>query len=116
MPDTRDVIKLLKKCNFIPIWAHPGTRFLKHGENKVFLDVLNELVDFGLEGLEAYYINHNEYQTKKFVEFANERNLFISCGSDYHGIGRGEKRLLKKYVDFSNIEPLLGKLEINELL
>lgn len=74
---TKEGIELLKKYNALVFLAHP---VLVKKTN------INDLLDLGFDGLEAIYYQNKEADTTKFIELAKKRNLFISCGSDCHGI------------------------------
>ncbi|MCQ2969763.1 MAG: PHP domain-containing protein [Clostridium sp.] len=91
--DTKDGIEILKKHGAIVVLAHPV--LLKKSS---FEDILA----LGFDGLEAIYpINSNE-DTKKFLNYAKDNNLIITCGSDSHG----EKDDIK--------HGSLGSMEMNE--
>lgn len=74
---TKEGIELLKKYNAFVFLAHP---ILVRKTN------INDLLDLGFDGLEAIYYQNKRSDTTKFIELAKKRNLFISCGSDCHGI------------------------------
>ena len=44
-----------------------------------------KLKKFGIDGLEIYYSHYNAEQRKILLTAAEENNLLISDGSDYHG-------------------------------
>jgi len=74
---TEEGVSLLKKFNAIVFLAHPVLI-------KKF--PLNELLNLKFDGIEAIYYQNKESDTIKFINLAKEKNLYISCGSDYHGI------------------------------
>ena len=43
------------------------------------------LQNFQIDGIECYYTTFTEEQHEKLLKLCNERNLFISGGSDFHG-------------------------------
>ena len=45
----------------------------------------NEIVTFGVEGIEVKYPSNQEGDEKYFRDLAKKHNLFISAGSDCHG-------------------------------
>ncbi|HEY9621050.1 MAG TPA: PHP domain-containing protein [Crinalium sp.] len=73
-------IALLRSCGAVPVWAHP---YLYRGRNVE--DVIEELVDAGLMGVEAYHPSHTPSQRERLIELAARYDLLISGGSDYHG-------------------------------
>lgn len=74
---TKDGIKLLKDFNALVFLAHPIL---------VKKTPINELIALGFDGIEAIYYRNTESDTKNLIKLAKENNLYISCGSDCHGI------------------------------
>ena len=73
---TIDGIKLLKKYNAIVFLAHP--KF-------IFNSSINEFLEMNFNGVESIYYQNTDEENHKFIKLANENNLLISCGSDFHG-------------------------------
>lgn len=70
----------------IPVWAHPmGGEGEKETRLEQFTIMLDELLAYGLKGLECYYSKYPLALCDKLAKTANENNLLISGGSDYHG-------------------------------
>jgi hypothetical protein len=75
--DYKEAINLLKEINAVIFLAHPAIY------NN--WDILPELIDLGLNGVEAYHKRHNQEDIKLSLEYAKKYNLLISGGSDFHG-------------------------------
>ena len=73
-------IDLLRSCGAVPVWAHP---YLFRGG--VVEEVLKELVDAGLMGVEVYHPSHSYSQIQKLKDLCIHYGLFMTGGSDYHG-------------------------------
>jgi 3',5'-nucleoside bisphosphate phosphatase len=73
-------IDLLRSCGAVPVWAHP---YLFRGG--VVEEVLKELVDAGLMGVEVYHPSHSSSQIAKLKDLCLHYGLFATGGSDYHG-------------------------------
>ena len=73
-------IDLLKSCGAVPVWAHP---YLFRGG--VVEEVLKELVDAGLMGVEVYHPSHTPNQTQNLKNLCVHYGLLTTGGSDYHG-------------------------------
>ena len=73
-------IDLLRSCGAVPVWAHP---YLFRGG--VVEEVLKELVDAGLMGVEVYHPSHSYSQIQKLKDLCIHYGLFATGGSDYHG-------------------------------
>jgi predicted metal-dependent phosphoesterase TrpH len=66
----------------IPVLAHPG-----RGGSEICAapnEVLNEMVEMGLEGVEVYHYTHTTEMEERLTKFAQKNDLAISCGSDSH--------------------------------
>ena len=98
---TEEGINLLKKYNALVFLAHPVL---------VKKTPINELLDLGFDGLEAIYFQNSSDDTKKFLNIAIERNLYISCGSDCHGIPNDIRHGNVGDVNIPNDEKILSLL------
>ena len=80
------VISSILASGGVPVWAHPlggeGERRIGRGE---FEEELNYLLGCGLRGLECHYSRYTESECVALVDVAEESQLLISGGSDYHG-------------------------------
>ena len=76
---SKKAISSIKQIGGIPIIAHP--HLLKNQ------DIIPQLVEEGIEGIEVYYVNHGKNPSSKYIEIAKKYNLLISGGSDCHGLG-----------------------------
>lgn len=78
MPFT-EAVALVKSNGGFPIVAHPGLN-LKGSESMV-----HELLDLGAAGLEVFNNYHSSKQTDYFAGLCREREVLMTCGSDFHG-------------------------------
>jgi len=77
--DYADAIALVRRNGGIPVVAHPGLNFKGREE------VVEELIDNGAEGLEVFNNYHSESQIKYFADIVLQKNILMTCGSDFHG-------------------------------
>lgn len=75
--DAREAIVLIREAGGMPVIAHPGASGI--------LDLLSELADWGIQGVEAYHPDHTAEDVATCVGFACAKDLWITGGSDYHG-------------------------------
>ena len=73
-------IALLKRCGAVPVWAHP---YLFRGG--IVDEVLPELVEVGLMGVEVYHPQHSISEERVLEELCDQYGLLMTGGSDYHG-------------------------------
>lgn len=73
---TAEGINLLKKYNALVFLAHPK---LIQKSN------INEFLSLDFDGIESIYCQNTKEENEYYVKLAQEHNLLISCGSDFHG-------------------------------
>lgn len=97
LPEIADVLKIASELGCLPVMAHLGiTALLDSVPEKDFYIQANtfvkELIPYGLKGVEVYHSSHNDWQEYCLKEIAQENNLFITGGSDFHGAINTSKR------------------------
>lgn len=78
----KDSIQLIKSAKGKATLAHPYSLKLSGKELDQFV---GELVEYGLDAIEAYHSNHTPEMTEEYLTLADKYNLLVSGGSDYHG-------------------------------
>lgn len=77
-----DAISLIQDAGGIPILAHP----FQYGFSNLELQkLIEELMSYGLQGLEIYHSTHHIGQITKLRQWQNHYGLLGSGGSDFHG-------------------------------
>ena len=67
------------------IHAAGGLSFLAHPGLVRNQDLIHEVVDMGIDGLEVIHPDHSKGYVKRYREMCEELDLLMSGGSDYHG-------------------------------
>lgn len=84
--EAKEVIDAVHKAGGLIVIAHP---YQITWENKISEEeakkVWEELVKLGADGMECFYSSYTLNDAKKLINFANEHNLLITMGSDFHG-------------------------------
>ena len=101
-------IDMIHRAGGIAILAHPV--FLEQQTNALSL-VIAELVERGLDGLEAYYPSHSPTLQKKLCSLAAKYQLVVTGGSDYHGKERTFSTLAGNSDGFCPPETLLEPIK-----
>jgi predicted metal-dependent phosphoesterase TrpH len=78
-----DAISMIMDAGGVPVLAHPFTLYSKSSNDLEQLII--QLVDHGLQGIEVFYPEHNEQQTAEYHLLAKRNNLLVTGGSDFHG-------------------------------
>jgi predicted metal-dependent phosphoesterase TrpH len=104
-----DAIAMITDAGGVPVLAHPFT--LKCKNQGKLEDLIRHLATKGLKGIEVYYTEHSEQQTKRYRLLAERNNLLITGGSDFHGanmagveLGRGRGKLHIPYSLFEKLK------------
>lgn len=82
---TCDAVRLIKKAGGHPVMAHP---VLYHFSDEVLYNLIEQLKNEGLEGLEAIYCLNTPEDEIKYKVLAEKFGLYITGGSDFHGIAK----------------------------
>lgn len=106
-----DAVSLIRNAGGIPILAHP---LLYHFEPAQLEQLVSDLKDCGLMGLEAIYSMNNGNDEAKMKALAKRHGLLLSGGSDFHGankphirIGKGRGNLIVPYEVLEKIKKIL---------
>jgi len=82
-PDTPFAMDRVRAANGIPVLAHPvrlGLTDLQREE-----EVIRELRDAGLGGIEVYHSDHSPADVERYRSLAKKFDLAVTGGSDFHG-------------------------------
>lgn len=98
-------IDLIHRAHGCAVLAHPA--LFKGDFNVLFNDMLNA----GLDGIEAFYPLHNTIQTDRYVEITNQFGLIVTGGSDFHGFnGDAEVSLGSVFLPEKTIDALDARI------
>jgi len=81
-------LTMIREAKGIPVLAHPFT--LNLGSAYALKNLVVQLKGQGLAGLEVFYSEHTPEQQALYLKLAQELNLLITGGSDYHGLNKPE--------------------------
>lgn len=99
----REGIELLRCCGAVPVWAHP---YLFRGG--IVEEILPELMEAGLMGVEVYHPQHSLSEEEVLAELCDRDGLLMTGGSDYHG---PQAKPRAGDVDLNDLELPLALLE-----
>ena len=106
-PTVAQAIEAIHEAGGVAVWAHP---FWDIAEPDEVLDSLQRFRALGIDGVEAFYITHNEPQTRLLAARAAELGDMLTTGSaDFHG---PENRQFHSFLAFETygLEANLGPI------
>jgi len=77
-----DCVQLIRAAGGVAVLAHPLTLGLAPGRLRA---AVGELAAGGLGGIEVFYPEHTQALRKLYLTLAEEFDLVVTGGSDYHG-------------------------------
>lgn len=97
-----DAVRTIARGGGIPVLAHPGW-----GARD---DLIPELIEAGLEGIEVYYPDHTPAMTMHYMRLAQQYGLLMTGGTDFHGIAVASKAPLgSQYVPVEVVDKLKAR-------
>lgn len=111
-----EAIALIRGAGGLAVLAHPFTLGMeKLGQ---LSELVSELREMGLEGIEVFYPNHTEKMASIYANVAQRLGLVVTGGSDFHGNFRDHSYLGKvgqgQYLDYGLLEGLRQRLQERE--
>jgi predicted metal-dependent phosphoesterase TrpH len=82
VPSASEAIALIHRAGGVAIWAHPFWDVKDPAETLSMLDLF---VGYGLDGVEVFYVTHDEVQVRMLERACRERDLLSTGSSDFHG-------------------------------
>lgn len=84
-PSLKECIERIREAGGKSFLAH--AYIYKWATNKA--EFINDIVDnYGIDGIECYYSQFTEEETKYVLDLCEKKNLLKSGGTDYHGLNK----------------------------
>jgi len=91
-------IELIHQAGGLAVMAHPG---LNRSDN-----IIPELVDAGLDGIECFHTRHTPSTSEHYLRIADEHHLLVTGGSDCHGQSKGRPLIGTVKLRYEYVERL----------
>ena len=86
----KESIDLIHSAGGLAVLAHP---FSLDREEAQLKELVAELDDHDLDGIEVYYSKHDQEETQLYLDLAAEFDLAVTGGSDFHGASKPDIEL-----------------------
>lgn len=98
-----EAIRRIDGAGGVPVLAHP-VHYGMDGED----GVLGRFVEMGIRGIEVYYPDHSDRQREGYRRLAEEHDLLITGGTDFHGDAKPEVDIGDVRLSGDHLERLRG--------
>ncbi len=105
-PTVIEAIEWIHEAGGKAVWAHP---FWDIPQDGAVLDAVARYREAGLDGVECFYVTHDERQTRLLADHCATLGLLTTASSDFHG---PEHRLFSRFLAYGlyGRTPQLGSL------
>ena len=91
-------VELIHQAGGLAVMAHPG---LNRSD-----DIIPDLVDAGLDGIECFHTKHSTVMSERYLEIAEKYHLLVTGGSDCHGYSKKAPLIGTVKLPYAHIEKL----------
>ena len=110
-PSTHEAVAAVKAAGGVSVVAHAGDR----SRNVRLLpdDAIRQLASEGLDGVEVWHRQNPEDQRQRLLALADECDLLVTGGSDWHGRGK-PNRVGENLTDGATVDEMVrrGAIEL----
>ena len=96
-----DAIELIHQSGGLAVMAHPALNRTD--------EVIETMVNAGLDGIECFHTKHSTGATEYYLEMADKYNLLVTGGSDCHGMSKGKPVMGTVKLPYQHVEKLKAK-------
>lgn len=111
VPDFTTASDLVKKCGGLVFIPH----IFEYKDNS--LSILNNILEnYSIDGIECYYTTFSPEQHEYLLNLCKEKGLFVSGGSDFHGLYKPDVDIASGYgnlhIPTSIINPWINNINL----
>ncbi|MCL2896221.1 PHP domain-containing protein [Brenneria tiliae] len=105
-PKLERIIEIIKGNNGIPIIAHIGANIKNNYE-----ETLDDMLSVGVEGVEVFSSYHTDKLSDFLYDYACSKNVFVSCGSDFHGKNKPKIDVGNCHYNYGQYQKIMSFVE-----
>ena len=91
-------IELIHQAGGLAVMAHPGLNRTD--------EVIPDLVDAGLDGIECFHTKHSNSTARHYLDMADHFKLLVTGGSDCHGLSKGKPLIGTVKLPYEHVEKM----------
>ncbi|MDB6020332.1 MAG: hypothetical protein JWQ04_189 [Pedosphaera sp.] len=93
-----EAIELVHQAGGVAVMAHPGLNRTD--------DVIPEMVEAGLDGIECFHSKHSTAVSNHYLQLADQYHLLVTGGSDCHGMNKGKPLIGSIKLPYQHVEKI----------
>jgi len=105
-PTVPEAIATIHAAGGVAVWAHP---FWDVEDPEEVGRLIDRYADMGMDGIEAFYVTHDEAQTRIAAGNAGRRGLLTTGSADFHGPDHPRFNAFRAF-DLHGLTPDLGPI------
>lgn len=105
-PTVKEAIDLIHAAGGVAVWAHP---FWDIEADRAVLETARRFEEWGLDGIEAFYVEHTREQTLLLADHCEKRGLLMTGSADFHGPGHAHFSRFRAF-ELHGRTPRLGRI------
>jgi 3',5'-nucleoside bisphosphate phosphatase len=105
-PTVAEAVDAIHEAGGVAVWAHP---FWDISDRDEVLSTVDRFHALGMDGVEAFYVSHDQAQTELLAERCAALGLLSTGSADFHG---PDNRLFSRFMAFETygLQPNLGPI------
>jgi predicted metal-dependent phosphoesterase TrpH len=96
-----EALELIHQAGGVAVLAHPGLNRTD--------EVIQGLVEAGMDGIECYHTKHPTATSERYLKIADRFHLLVTGGSDCHGMNKGKPLIGTVKVPYQYLEKLKAR-------
>jgi predicted metal-dependent phosphoesterase TrpH len=105
-PSVDEAIEVIHAAGGVAVWAHPFWNL--HDEHGV-LEAVDRFRGYGLDGVECFYVTHDQGQTELLADRCAELALLSTGSADFHGPDHARFCRFRAFSTYGR-RPVLGPI------